>query len=151
MSLAKIIPASELRKAQSEDASAAGTAGSPKEDHEKRDAEFQKRFSAACDKYRELLLDEVAKALESAKRFSKTHAIINSKSLNEPCNGFAYTTVLYGFWNKTTKKFEDTVFTKNDIKKPFDLVKKELEELGYKLEDITDRSRSNKLFLKLSW
>ncbi len=148
MSLAKIVPASEFRKAQSEDAPAATLS---KEDRDKRDAEFVKRFKTACDKYRELLLEEVAKALETAKRFSKTHTIINSKVLMDPCDGFAYTSIVYGFWNKTTKKFEDTVFTKNEIKKPFDVVKEELAKLGYTLEDITDRSRSNKLFLKLSW
>jgi hypothetical protein len=146
MSFAKIIPASELRKTQTE------VVEQNKEERDKRDAEFVKRFKAACDKYKETLVAEITKALESAKKTSRTHTIINTKTLTEPCNGFAYTSVVYGFWNKTAGKFEDTVFTKNEIPKPLDLVKKELEELGYKLEDITDLTRSHgRLFLKLSW
>jgi hypothetical protein len=77
---------------------------------------------------------------------------VNTKKLTEACNGFAYTSVLYGFWNKTAGKFEDTAFTKNEIAKPFEVAKKELEELGYKLEDITDPKKSfGRVFLKVSW
>ena len=145
MSLAKILPASEFRKTQVKDAP------QTEDDGDKRNADFVKRFTAACDKYKETLIAAVAAALEGAKKTSKTNVIVKDKSLTEDCNGFAYTSVLYGFWNKNTHKFEDTVFTKNNIPKPFDMVKKELEEMGYKLEDITDRSRSRAIFLKLSW
>ena len=94
----------------------------------------------------------MAAALEGAKKTSRTHVIVNAKSLTEPCGGFAYTSVMYGFWNKTAGKFEDTVFTKNEIPKPFEVAKKELEELGYKLEDVTDPKKSfGRVFLKVSW
>ena len=146
LSLAKIVPASELRKTQTV------VVEQSKEEREKRDAEFAKRFKEACEKYKEILIGAVAAALEGAKKSSRTHVIVNAKSLTEPCNGFAYTSVLYGFWNKTAGKFEDTAFTKNEIAKPFEVAKKELGELGYKLEDITDPKKSfGRVFLKVSW
>jgi hypothetical protein len=145
-SLAKIIPASELRKTQTV------VVEQSKEEREKRDAEFAKRFKEACEKYKEVILGAVAAALEGAKKSSRTYVIVNAKSLTEPCGGFAYTSVRYGFYNKTTGKFENTVFTKNEIPKPFEVAKKELEELGYKLEDVTDHKRSfGSMFLKVSW
>lgn len=146
LSLAKIIPASELRKTQTV------VVEQSKEVREKRDVEFAKRFKEACEKYKELLIGAVATALEGAKKSSRTHVIVNAKCLTEPCDKFAYTSLLYGFWNKTTGKFEDTTFTKNEIARPFDVAKKELEELGYKLEDITDPKKSfGRVFLKVSW
>ena len=146
MSFANILPASELRKTQNEEAA------QNKDEREKRDTEFLNRFKAACAKYKETLVGEVTKSLESAKKSSKSYTIINTKSLTEPCNGFAYTSVIYGFWNKTTNAFDNAIFTKNEIQSPIESVKKELEGLGYKLEDITDLSRSHgRLFLKLSW
>ncbi len=145
MSTKTIVPATEFRKTQTEEVSHI------KEERDKRDAEFLARFKEACTKYQQVIKDEVAEALDAAKRRAKTYIILDDKFISADCNGFAYTSLLYGFWDKKGHRFDDSVFAKNEIEKPFVAVQKELEALGYKLEDVSDPKRSRRLFIKLSW
>ena len=141
----KIMPATEFRKVQSEETAQA------KDAREKRDAEFAEKFKSACEKYKKVLLDEVAEALDYAKRRNKEYIILDDKFITADCDGFVYTSVLYGFWDKKTQRFDDSAFTKHNIKKPFVAVQEELKELGYTLEDVSDPKRSQRLYIKLSW
>ena len=145
MSGKTIVPAAEFRKVQTEEVSHI------KEERDKRDAEFVEKFKIACAKYKQVLLDEVATALDHAKRRNKNYIILDDKYIADKCDGFAYTSLLYGFWNNKTHRFDDSAFAKNNIEKPFEAAKKELKELGYTLEDVSDPKRSRKLYIKLSW
>ena len=145
MSAKSIMPATEFRKVQTEEASQI------KEARDKRDAEFAGKFKAACEKYKQVLLDEVAEALEHAKKRSVSYIILDEKYITADCEGFVYTSLLYGFWDKKSHRFDDSAFAKHSITKPLEAAQKELESLGYKLEDVSDPKRSRRLFLKLSW
>jgi hypothetical protein len=59
--------------------------------------------------------------------------------------------MLYGFWDKEKKSFDDSVFSANETEKPFEAAVKELAELGYTLENVSDSSKSKRLYIKLSW
>lgn len=145
MSSKSIMPATEFRKVQTEEIS------NIKEERKKRDVEFAEKFKGACERYKDLLLEEVAEALQEAKKRQKNHIILDDKFITENCDGFVYTSLLYGFWNWKSHSFDDSVFTKYSIKKPLETAQSELELLGYTLEDVSDPKRSRRLFLKLSW
>lgn len=145
MSTKSIMPATEFRKVQTEEISHI------KEEREKREAEFAEKFKSACDTYKEVLLNEVSIALDYAKQRNKPYIILDDKYVTLNCYGFAYTSLLYGFWDKKKNRFDESTFSKYNITKPLELVQKELESLGYTLEDVSDPKRSRRLFLKLSW
>jgi len=142
-----MISAQQLRDLQTENDSAR------RERAEKAAAEFLPRFQAACDKYKQKILDTSAAALETIRqnRLTYKYTMLDFKALTENTDGFAYTSMLYGFWNKDEQKFDDTIFTKNEMKKPFDAAVEELSALGYTLENVSDGSRSKRLYVKLSW
>lgn len=140
-----MISAAELRKIQAEKTVAVA------EERAKIDAEFAVKFKTSCDKYYDVLMAEVKNCLELAKKSSKTSFILRRENLTKDLDGMKYTTFLNGFWDKTAKKFDDSIFTKNGIEKPLDRAAKELEPLGFKLENITDSSKSFNLFIRLSW
>jgi hypothetical protein len=142
------MPASEFRKVQMEHAS------QKKDDREKRDREFTERFKAACDKYTELLLEEASIALKHAQGRFNNYIILDNKDRSpilQDCEGFAYTSFIYGRWDKRNHRFDDSVFARHSIARPLETAQKVLEEAGYKLENISDPKRSRRLFLKLSW
>ena len=142
-----MISAQELRNLQTDnDAQRA-------ERKAKAQAEFVPRFQSACQKYKQTILDTATAALEDVRknRLTYTYVMLDFKSLTGDTDGFAYSTMLYGFWNKESKTFDDAVFTTNDIQKPFDVAVTELAELGYKLENVSDSSKSKRLYIKLSW
>ena len=142
-----MISAQELRKLQTQNDS------QRLERKAQREAEFKPRFTGACKKYKDKLLDEAAAAMDHvrSKRLRYNYIMLDFKYLIESIDGFAYTTMLYGFWNKDKNRFDDTIFGTNGVEKPFDCAAKELKELGYKLENVSDPTRSKCLFLKLSW
>ncbi len=144
-STSKFIPANEFRKVQTERVTLR------KEDQERRDREFAENFKVACQKYSQTLLDECAHALKVAQGRSKPYIILDDRVITEDCDGFAYTSFLYGFWDKRNHRFNDSVFTKHSIEKPLKTAQDTLAPLGYKLEDVSDPKRSRRLFLKLSW
>lgn len=141
-----ILPATELRKVQTEQTSVR------KEERDKRDAEFAEKFRVALDKYYDILMEEVAHALDFAQKTSRTHIILDDKSkITADVDEFAYTSMLYGFWDNRKHRFNDSVFEKHGLTKPLARAHEELSKLGYKLEDVSDPKRSRRLFLKLSW
>ena len=142
-----MISAAQFRKAQVENDA------QRKERKAQKEAEFKPRFVAACGKYKTKILDEASAAMEHvrSKRLNYKYIMLDHTYLVDSTDGYAYTTMLYGFWNKESNSFDDSVFAANEVEKPFDLAAKELLELGYKLENVSDAGRSKRLYIKLSW
>jgi hypothetical protein len=140
-----MISAADLRRAQEANQS------SRKEELAQKEKQLVDRFRGACDKYVDILLDEAKKALEYAQRTNKAYIILDHRDITKDVEGFSYTSLLYGFWSRQEGKFDDSVFAKNEIKRPFDRAVEQLGTFGYRLENISDSSRSRRLFLKLSW
>lgn len=137
-SLNKMISAQELRARQASRV-------------EKDKDEFRSRFKKATDAYYETIMREVKSALEAVQDSSYTYIILNYKPLTADYEGLKYTTMLYGYWIKEKEDFDDSVFDEQGVEKPFERAKKELDALGYRLENVSDSSVSKKLFLRLSW
>jgi hypothetical protein len=140
-----MISAADLRRAQESNQSAR------KEEATQKEKQLVERFRGACDKYVDVLLDEAKKALEYAQRTSKAYIILDHRDITKDIEGFSYTSLLYGFWSRQDKKFDTSIFEKNEIKRPFDRAVEQLDTFGYKLENVSDTARSHRLFLKLSW
>jgi hypothetical protein len=146
-----MISAAEFRKLQTE------TLTQKKAAHDeaktKREVEQKARFVVACGEYREVILDEVQAALKHvrAKGLRYNYIMLDHTYLTKDTKGFAYTTLLYGFWNKERKSFDDSIFKENEVRKPFDIAAEELATHGYKLENVSDPARSKRLYIKLSW
>jgi hypothetical protein len=146
-----MISAAEFRKLQTE--SLAQKKVAQDEAKTKREAEQKARFAKACDEYREVILDEVQAALKHVreKGLRYNYIMLEHTYLIKDVKGFSYTTLLYGFWNKETKKFDEAIFKENEVSKPFDRAVEELATHGYKLENVSDPTRSKRLYIKLSW
>lgn len=142
-----MISAQELRQIQDENTTQRA------ERKAQREAEFKPRFQAACEAYKGKLLTEAADALDyiREKRLSYKYIMLDHKKITSDTDGFAYSTMLYGFWNKDKKEFDESVFATYETEKPFDAAVKELGALGYTLENVSDASRSKRLYIKLSW
>lgn len=141
-----ITSAKELRATQAKKA----PLEEPKSDKDKSDV-FTSRFKTACDSYYEAFMKIVEERLVSATKSTKTSLIFTDPSLTGKFEGLAYTTMLYGFWNKETGEFNSDIFKEQSVKAPFDRAVEDLEKLGYTLEDISDPERSKKPFFKVSW
>jgi hypothetical protein len=147
-----MISAADLRRAQEANQTARQEeAARRKEEAAAREAKIVERFRGACDKYVDILLDETKHALEYAQKTSKSYIILDTSNITKTIEGFSYTTFLYGFWSRETRKFDDSIFTKNEIQRPFERAVAELDKFGYKLENVSDPARSKGLFIKLSW
>jgi hypothetical protein len=147
-----MISAADLRRAQeANQAARKEDADRRKEEAARREEKIVERFRTACDKYVDILLEEAKKALEYAQRTNKTYIILAHQDITKPVEGFKYESLLYGFWNSKDRKFDDSIFTKNEIKRPFDRAVEQLDTFGYKLENVSDPTRSLRLFIKLSW
>ncbi len=77
-----------------------------------------------------------------------THIILNNTSLIRVTDGYNYTTMLFGFWNKETSTFNNSVFREYGILSPLERVTRELDMFGYKLENNNENMR---IILKLSF
>lgn len=141
-----ITSAKELRAAQAKK----GPLEEPKSDKEKADA-FSARFKKACDGYYDALMKVIEERLEKASESTKTYIIFTDPSLIEKYEGLAHTTMLYGFWDKETNDFDNSIFVEQKVKSPMKRVEEAMEKLGYTVEDISDSSRSKKPFFKVSW
>jgi hypothetical protein len=146
-----MISAAEFRKLQTE--SLAQKKAAHDEAKMKREAEQKARFAKACDEYKGVILDEVQAALKHVreKGLRYNYIMLEHSYLIRDVKGFSYTTLLYGFWNKETKKFDEAIFKDNEVTKPFDRAVEELAAHGYKLENVSDPTRSKRLYIKLSW
>jgi hypothetical protein len=144
-SLKDIPSASSLRCIQQANADDRGkeTAG--------RNEQFVKSFSAACDKYFDNIISEAINVIKRSKHTTKTSAILDATNLTCNVDGFTYAKLLYGSWNRNTRKFDENIFAECNIERPFDRAVTELAKLGYKLENISDSSKSFSLFIRLSW
>lgn len=131
--------------------SAADLRRSQEASRQERDAKIIERVRSASTKYVDIILEEAKKALEYAQRTNKSYIILDHRDITRDVEGLSYTTLLYGFWDRSTEKFDDSIFIKNDIPRPLDRAIAELEKFGYKLENVSDPTRSRRLFLKLSW
>ena len=108
----------------------------------------KERFINACNKYYNILLEECKLSLEYIQNNNMTHIILNNTSLIRVTDGYNYTTMLFGFWNKETSSFNNSVFREYDILSPLERVTMVLDTFGYKLEHINEPMR---LILKLSF
>jgi len=106
------------------------------------------RFINACDKYYNILLDECKLALEYVQNNNMTYIILNNTSLIRMTDGYNYTTMLFGFWNKDTSSFSNSVFKEYGILSPLERTIRILDTFGYKLEHINENVG---LRLKLSF
>jgi hypothetical protein len=140
---AVLLPASELRKKQAEKSGSEVRTGS--------DDDFVDRFKLACNKYSQIILDTAKEAIHASEDTDHTYAILNYEPLMEKVDGFAHTTLMYGFWDKEKQKFSQSVFLVNSIPMPFEKAQIDLKKLGYKLTNTSDIKKSKKLFLKVAW
>jgi hypothetical protein len=108
----------------------------------------KERFINACDKYYTILMNECKLALEYIQNNNMSHVILNGNSLTRQTDGYTYTTMLFGFWNKETCSFNNSIFREYGIVSPLERVTRDLEIFGYKLEHISEPMR---LVLKLSF
>lgn len=141
----KMISAADLRAVQTK------TAATKADEDARKEAEFTARFKTATDKYYDTIMTEVKLAVEAAKTSRRTFFILDADKLTASTDGFKYTSMLYGFWNKDTRRFEDAIYKKNSIQKPLERAAEELAPLGFKLENISDPNKSFRLFIRLSW
>jgi hypothetical protein len=149
-----MISAAELRKIQTENAAARKDQDAVRKEQEaKREAEFKTRFAEAADAYYDVILDEAAAALKHVRdrRLNYKYIMLDHHYLIKDVKGLAYTTLLYGFWDKTKQDFDGSIFEKHEVARPFDRAVAELAKMGYTLENISDRARSKRLMIKLSW
>ncbi len=113
--------------------------------------QFIDRFRVACDKYFDILINEVKRLIQHAQNTNTHFVILNDRNITNSVDGFSYSTLLFGFWNRRTREFNDEIFTSNNIERPFDRAVAEVAKYGYKLENISDSCKSFRLFIKLSW
>jgi hypothetical protein len=106
------------------------------------------RFINACNKYHNIIINECKLAIEHIQNNNITNIILNTNRLIQQTDGYSYTTMLYGFWNKHTSTFNNDVFREYGILSPLEKVIRELDTFGYKLEDI---SINKHLLIKLSF
>lgn len=112
-------------------------------------ADFNKeRFINACNKYYNNLMEECKLAIEHIQNNNMTHIILNTSKLTRATDGYSYTTMLFGFWDKQTASFNTSVFREYNILSPLERATYDLEIFGYKLEHINVPMR---LVLKLSF
>ena len=110
-----------------------------------KEDEFITRFKKATDVYESILIQESQKAIMAAQQMITNHMILNYIPLTVSIEGFYYNTLLYGMWKG------ENLFQKFNILPPFDRANKELDRFGYRLENISDPNKSNRLYIKLSW
>jgi hypothetical protein len=80
--------------------------------------------------YDSLIMEEVKKAISYAQQTRQDWIFLNYFPLIQPVYGFSY-----------------TMFLENSLNR----ARAELEVFGYRIENISDQTKSNKLFIKISW
>jgi hypothetical protein len=110
-----------------------------------KEDEFITRFKKATDLYESILIQESQNAIMAAQQMITNHILLNYIPLTQSIEGFYYNTLLYGLWKG------ENLFQKFNILPPFERANKELDRFGYRLENMSDPNKSNRLYLKLSW
>ena len=110
-----------------------------------KEDEFITRFKKATDLYESILIQESQKAIMAAQQMITNYILVNYIPLTQSIEGFYYNTLLYGMWKG------ENLFQKFNIVPPFERVNKELDRFVYRLENMSDPNKSNRLYLKLSW
>jgi hypothetical protein len=133
-----MISAEELRKLQ-------------KQETIRRQNEYTVNFKNATDKYYQILMDEAKKSIELAQKTSKNYIILDHIPLIRGVDGFPYTKLLYGVWDKTNCTFDPSIFEKSNTTSPFSRAVEDLDKFGYKLENVSKMTKPYHLHLKISW
>jgi len=80
--------------------------------------------------YDNLIMEEAKKAISYAQQTRQDWIFLNYFPLIQPVYGFSY-----------------TMFLENSLNR----ARVSLAQFGYRIENISDQSKSNKLFIKVSW
>ena len=80
--------------------------------------------------YDSLIMEEAKKAISYAQQTRQDWIFLNYFPLIQPVYGFSY-----------------TMFLENSLNH----ARAELAQFGYRIENISDQTKSNKLFIKISW
>jgi hypothetical protein len=110
-----------------------------------KEDELITRFKKATEIYESILIKESERAIMAAQQMVTNQIILNYIPLTQSIDGFYYNTMLYGIWKG------ENLFEKCNIVPPFDRATKELDRFGYRLENVSDPNKSNRLYLKLTW
>ena len=110
-----------------------------------KEHEFIARFKKASDLYESILIQESQIAIMSAQKMISNYMFLNYIPLTVSIDGFYYSTLLYGIWK------DENLFQKFNILPPLEKANKELNRFGYRLENMSDPNKSNRLYLKLTW
>jgi CHASE3 domain sensor protein len=110
-----------------------------------KEDEFITRFKKATDLYESILIQESQIAIMAAQKMVTNYMFLNYIPLTQSIEGFYYSTLLYGIWK------DENLFQKFNIVSPFERANKELDRFGYRLENVSDPNKSNRLYLKLTW
>ena len=96
-----MISAKELRRLQAE--------------YAKKDS-ITDRFETACGKYSQRIVEQAERAIADVQnnKHNYNYTMLDYIPLIEEIDGFSYSNMLYGLWNRTTQKFD--VF--NPFEKP---------------------------------
>lgn len=143
-----MISAEQLRKIQTEKREKV------QDEKVEQQAKLREAFVKACDEFQQRVMDEIGQALNfvaGSTKFLKNYIILDHEAIMKECGGYKASTLMYGFWNKDSKKFDGKVFADYEIQPPFQRVAEECSKTGYTLEDISDSKRSLRIMLKLSW
>jgi hypothetical protein len=87
-------------------------------------------LSKATKYYDNLVMEEAKRAISYAQQTRQDWIFLNYIPLIQPVYGFHY-----------------TMFLENSLNR----ARAELAQFGYRIENISDQSKSNKLFIKISW
>lgn len=108
-------------------------------------------FREIAERFYQRIMDEASKVIEHAKETTHTYAILNPDVISEHEGGYSSTTMIYGFCDTAHHAYNTKMFTANKIEMPFYRAVKELNTYGYSLTNVSDVTKSHKIFLKLSW
>jgi len=87
-------------------------------------------LSKGANYYDRLIMEEAKKAISYAQQTRQDWIFLNYFPLIQPVYGFSY-----------------TMFLENSLNR----ARVSLGQFGYRIENISDQSKSNKLFIKISW
>jgi hypothetical protein len=142
-----MISADALRKIQQEKRERA------RADKSELKEKLKTAFVTAADDFYKRIVEECQIALEyvASTKYYKNYIILNHAVIMKDIGSYKASTLMYGFWSKEKLDFETTVFEDYRIEMPFKRAVEECANTGYKLEDVSDHKRSNRIMLKLSW
>ena len=76
--------------------------------------------------------------------------MINPEEMDCDIKNFKPSSIMKGFWNKTTRRWTRIQHIEAGIKnKPIDEISRDLNKLGYIVQDISDNNKSNKTYIRV--